>query len=246
MSAVVGTRVVVADSAEEAGRRAADHVLEILGAGRALLGVATGSSPQPLYRAMTACVREGRSLHRLRAFALDEYVGIPREHPESYHSIVARDVTVPLGLDPTRVHVPDGQAADPDAAAVAYEAAVAAVGGVEVQVLGIGGNGHIGFNEPGSSRASRTRVIDLKQATRIANARFFGSVHDVPTRAITQGVATIMSAAHLVVVADGPAKAEAVARALRGPVGPEAPASFLQEHADTVYFLDRAAARLLD
>lgn len=239
-------RIVVASDGDAAGEAAALRVLEHLTAssGR-VLGVATGSSPQPLYRALAGLapsLHDVRALHDVRVFALDEYVGLPSAHPESYHSIVHRDVVVPLHLDPLLVHVPDGQAADPTAAADAYEAAIAQAGGVDVQILGIGTNGHIGFNEPGSPRDSRTRVVDLAESTRIANSRFFGDGEDVPRRAITQGVATILSADHIVLVASGERKARAVRDMVTGPVTEEHPASLLREHPSVEIFLDRAAA----
>ncbi|WIB62118.1 glucosamine-6-phosphate deaminase (plasmid) [Curtobacterium sp. MCLR17_007] len=233
--------VHVAETAEAAGAVAAEFVANRLaapGSGR-VLGVATGSSPQPLYRALSAA---GIDLAGVTAFALDEYVGLPPEHPESYESVVRRDVTEPLGLDPARVHVPDGVRSDPDAGAVEYDRAIRAAGGIDVQVLGIGANGHIGFNEPGSESGSRTRVVALAESTRRANARFFASVADVPTNAVTQGIGTVLEARSIVLVATGADKAEAVRAALEGPVTRTCPASFLQRAADVLFCLDREAA----
>lgn len=210
------------------------------------LGVATGSSPEPLYAALVAHVRRGLDVRQVSAWALDEYVGLAPDHPEGYRAVVDRTVTRPLGLDPARVHVPDGSAGDPDAAARAYEAALTAAGGVDLQVLGIGHNGHLAFNEPGSDPASRTRAVPLTERTRAANARFFGGdVDAVPTRAITQGLATILSARRLLLVATGEDKAPAVAAALTGPVVRQVPASVVQLHADVTVVLDTAAAALL-
>ena len=237
-------RIAVSSDRDGAGEAAAARVIELLSEspGR-VLGVATGSSPQPLYRALAA---SAASLSDVRAFALDEYIGLPPEHPESYHAIVARDVVGPLGLDPRRVHVPDGRADDPEAAAAAYEETIAADGGVDVQILGIGANGHIGFNEPGSERGSRTRVVRLAESTRAANSRFFPTIDDVPTHAITQGIATILSARHIVLIASGAGKADAVRAMVDGHVGDAHPASWLREHGSVDVFLDAAAAALLD
>lgn len=211
-----------------------------------VLGVATGSSPQPLYRSLAILVRAGLDLSSATAFALDEYVGLDPDHPESYHAVIAREVTAPLGLDPSRVHVPAGSAADVEAAALAYERSIAAAGGVDLQILGIGTNGHIGFNEPGSSDRSRTRVVDLAPQTIADNSRFFPDpARPVPTRALTQGVGTILEARRIVLVATGAHKADAVARAVAGPVGADVPASFLQRHPDVTLVLDEAAASRL-
>lgn len=212
----------------------------------AVLGVATGSSPVGIYRRLAAAVDAGElSFARAAAFALDEYAGLPPEDPHSYAAYIAGHVTGPLGLDPARVHVPDGNAADLAAAGAAYEAAIAAAGGVDLQILGIGANGHIGFNEPSSSFASRTRVKALTRQTREDNARFFGSLADVPTHCLTQGLGTIMDARKIVLVAQGSHKAAAVAGAAEGPVTAMCPASVLQFHPDAVLVVDEAAAAQL-
>jgi glucosamine-6-phosphate deaminase len=155
-------------------------------------------------------------------------------------------VTGPLGLDATRVHVPEGAAADPAQAAARYEAAIAAAGGVDLQILGIGANGHIGFNEPGSPADSRTRVVELAPRTVADNARFFdGDAGRVPTHALTQGIGTILDAREIVLIAWGESKADAVARAVEGPQTADLPASFLQRHDRVTLVLDDAAAAKL-
>jgi len=209
----------------------------------AVLGVATGSSPLTTYAELSARVRAGAvSFARVRAFALDEYVDIPLDHPQSYHSVIQHEVTGPLAMDPSAVQVPDGRAADLEEACAAYEAAIAEAGGVDLQILGIGGNGHIGFNEPTSSFSSRTRVKTLSEQTRRDNARFFPSLEDVPTHCLTQGLGTIASARQLVLVAQGSQKAAAVARAVEGPVTSMCPGSLLQLHARATIIVDEAAA----
>ena len=209
----------------------------------AVLGVATGSSPVGVYAELARRVADGRlDLSGVTAFALDEYVGLPAGHPQAYAAVVARDVTGPLRLDPARVHVPDGAAADLEAAAEDYERALADAGGVDVQLLGIGGNGHIGFNEPTSSFGSRTRMKTLTARTRADNARFFDDPEQVPRHVLTQGVGTILDARHLLLVAWGAGKAEPVARAVEGPLTAFVPASALQLHPQATVVVDEAAA----
>ncbi|MEB7448254.1 glucosamine-6-phosphate deaminase [Arthrobacter koreensis] len=240
----MSVQVLVAASALDQGVAAADAVLERLAArARPVLGIATGSSPLPLYQQLA---RRARELPQLRGFALDEYLGLPTGHPQSYREVVRREVVEPLGLDPARIHVPDGGAPDPEHAAAAYEELIGAAGGIDVQVLGIGGNGHLAFNEPGSALDSRTRVVELTAGTREANARFFPSPGDVPTHALTQGLGTIREARSLVLLASGSQKADAIAAALTGPVTPEMPASLLQLHPDVTVLLTGGAEAGLD
>jgi glucosamine-6-phosphate deaminase len=207
------------------------------------LGVATGDSPLPVYERLALTPLGGRDL---TVFALDEYVGLEPTHPASYHAVVAETITRPLGLSPVRVHVPEGASDDPDAAADDFERRICEFGGLDLQILGLGSNGHIAFNEPGSPFSSRTRVVRIAEQTRRDNARFFGSAHDVPTHAITQGIATILSARRILVVARGPAKAAVVSRLLAGDLDPAFPASALHRHEDVTVLLDREAASLLD
>lgn len=208
----------------------------------AVLGVATGGSPLPVYAALAG---HRLDLSRVKAFALDEYVGLPAGHPESYGEVVRREVTERLGLAPEHVRVPAGGAEDPEQAAVEYDAAIQAAGGIDLQLLGIGHNGHIAFNEPGSALDSRTRVETLAPRTREANARYFASPSDVPERCITQGLGTIMEARHLLLVVHGQDKAEILAAALGGPVTAECPASVLQRHPHVTVVADEAAASRL-
>lgn len=240
-------RVVIEADSAAVGRRLADRIAEVLShEPSAVIGVATGSSPQAGYSELARRVASGElDLSGASAFALDEYLGLPAGDPQSYAETVRRSVTVPLRLDPSRVHVPPGDEADPEAAHN-YERAIAAAGGIDIQILGIGANGHLGFNEPGSPFDSRTRIVRLSDQTRRDNSRFFDSLTEVPTHAITQGLATILDARRLVLVASGASKARAVQRALRGPVSPDCPASILQLHADVTVVLDREAASGLE
>jgi glucosamine-6-phosphate deaminase len=234
-------QVIILDSADEIGNYAADMILRGVERGEIdVLGVATGSSPLPIYAALAR--KRTDALSRISAFALDEYVGLPYTHPESYHAVIHREVTEPLGLDPAKVHVPDGAADDIEQACADYEAAIVAAGGIDLQILGIGTTGHIGFNEPTSSLASRTRIKTLTPATRADNARFFDSADDVPHHCITQGLGTIMDAGSVLLVAQGAGKAHAVAQSIEGPVSSMYPGSLLQMHPRATFVLDAEAA----
>jgi glucosamine-6-phosphate deaminase len=244
--------VLVLPTSADVARRAAEVVLEGLAEARGagpVLGLATGSSPLGLYAELAGAVRAGRlDLSAATGFALDEYVGLPAGHPQTYREVLLREVCAPLGLPPERLHVPDGSGRTEQelvAAAAEYERLITEAGGVDVQILGIGANGHLGFNEPGSSLSSRTRVKRLSDRTRHDNARFFDGIDDVPTHCVTQGLGTVLDARRLVLVASGPAKAAAVAAALEGPLSASCPASVLQWHPDATAVLDEAAAAQL-
>ncbi|OII21072.1 glucosamine-6-phosphate deaminase [Curtobacterium sp. MCBA15_016] len=236
--------IIILPTPAEVGRVAAAKIASVVAKKpSAVIGVATGSSPQGIYADLQRRVDAGEiSFAEARAFALDEYVGIPLEHPESYASVIQRDVIDPLGFEPSRVRVPDGRASDLEFAAKEYDAAIRAAGGVDVQILGIGANGHIGFNEPTSSFASRTRIKTLAPSTREANARFFDSLDQVPTHCMTQGLGTILEARELVLVAQGSSKADAVAAAVEGPLSSFVPGSALQLHAHATVVVDEEAA----
>lgn len=237
-------KIMVLDTPEEAGAAAADIVRDCVGANpHAVLGLATGSSPLPLYDALAD---SGEDFSKVTGFALDEYVGLPPGDPRSYACVIDGEVTRRLGLRPDAVHVPDVSAPDLEASAREYERAITAAGGVDLQILGIGHNGHLAFNEPGAPFDSRTRVETLTERTRRANARFFDSPDQVPTLCMTQGIGTILQARHLVLIAHGADKADIISRALQGTVDPECPASALQLHPHVTVVLDRAAAGSLN
>ncbi|KAA0011942.1 glucosamine-6-phosphate deaminase [Billgrantia pellis] len=211
-----------------------------------VLGLATGATPLNLYREMVARHRRGRlTLERAITFNLDEYLGLGPEHPASYASYMRRHLFGPMGLDPARAHLPNGTAAAPEAEAKCYEARLQAVGGIDLQLLGIGLNGHIGFNEPGSALDSRARVVCLSATTRAANQRYFPLDESTPTHAITLGIGTIMEARRLLLLASGSAKAAAVSDALEGPITPEVPASVVQRHPRVTVLIDAEAATAL-
>lgn len=238
--------IVIVKNADAAGELVADAIAELISSKPgAVLGLATGSTPLPVYRALAARA-SGLDFSRVSGFALDEYVGLPASHPESYRSVITREVVEPLGLVPERIRVPNGDVQTIQNAGAEYEAAIEAAGGVDLQILGIGTDGHIGFNEPGSSFASHTRVKTLTEQTRSDNARFFDSEGDVPRHCITQGLGTILRARHLVLLAFGERKARAVAGAVEGPLTAMLPASAIQMHPHATVVIDEAAASALE
>jgi glucosamine-6-phosphate deaminase len=237
--------IVILDDAAAIGRLAADAIGELLQRRpKAVLGLATGSSPLAIYDELAArCAAGSVSFAQAKGFTLDEYVGLAADHPERYRTVIDTAFVSRVDFVPDAVQGPDGLADDIAAACAAYEAAMAEAGGIDLQILGIGTDGHIGFNEPGSSLASRTRIKTLTRQTRIDNARFFdGNVDAVPTHCLTQGLATIMSARHVVLVATGAGKAEAVHHLVEGAVSAMWPATILQHHPHVTVLLDGAAA----
>ncbi|WP_204576523.1 glucosamine-6-phosphate deaminase [Clavibacter michiganensis] len=237
-------RIMAVDDQAALGVAAADVVQAFLGEDPAgVLGVATGSSPEPLYAELGRRHRErGLVTDGLSLVALDEYVGLPAGHPQSYLAFVRARIAEPLGVPSARVIVPDGAAADPRAAAHEHERRIHRLGGAGLQIVGIGANGHLGFNEPGSPFDGVSRVVRLAEGTRRDNARYFGGdPARVPTHAITQGIATIMSAERILLVASGDRKADALAAALAGSVSEAVPASILQRHPRVTVVADRAA-----
>ncbi|QRY54497.1 glucosamine-6-phosphate deaminase [Mycolicibacterium septicum] len=239
--------IVLADAAKIGGV-AADAVGALLDRKPdAVLGLATGSSPLAIYDELAARCSAGQiSFRQARGFTLDEYVGLPADHPERYRNVIDTVFVSRVDFAPGAVLGPDGLAADIPAACAAYEDAIRGAGGVDLQILGIGTDGHIGFNEPGSSLASRTRIKTLTRQTRLDNARFFGNDLDaVPTHCLTQGLATIMAARHVILVALGRSKAEAVHHLVEGAVSAMWPATILQHHPHVTVLLDDAAAQRL-
>lgn len=214
----------------------------------AVLGLATGSSPLAVYEELAARVSDGRlSLARARGFTLDEYVGLPEGHPCSYRTVIDEELVSRVDFAPGAVMGPDGTAPDLEAACAQYEQEIFTAGGVDLQILGIGTDGHIAFNEPGSSLASRTRVKTLTDQTRRDNARFFdGDVEAVPRHCLTQGLGTIMEARHVVLVATGGAKAAAVRQLVEGAVSALWPATILQHHPHVTVVIDDLAAAQLE
>lgn len=218
---------------------AARLAAQLRGKPDSVLGLATGNSMVGVYRALVDMHRnEGLSFARATSFNLDEYCGLPDGHPSSFASYMQEHLLAHADMPRNSAHLPD------ENSCAEYEAAIAKEG-IDLQILGIGRNGHIGFNEPGAPVTSRTRVVELAAATRAANQRDFPDGEAVPTHAVTMGIATILSARSILLLATGEAKADALARALEGPITPDNPASFLRLHSDVTVISDRDAARFL-
>jgi glucosamine-6-phosphate deaminase len=211
-----------------------------------VLGLATGGTPLATYRELVRMHHEeGLDFSRVTTFNLDEYVGLDPKHPQSYHAFMHEHLFGRVNVDPTRIHIPNGMAPDVAMECARYESLIQAAGGIDLQLLGIGSDGHIGFNEPSSSLASRTRIKTLTERTRADNARFFQNGEAVPVHCITMGVGTIMESRHVILLAFGAQKAEAIAAAVEGPITAMNPASILQMHRTATALLDEpAAARL--
>jgi glucosamine-6-phosphate deaminase len=226
----------------------ADHLLAAIAVRPALvLGLPTGRTPVALYRRLVELHGQGRAdFSQVATFNLDEFLGLPASHPGSYRAYMTRHLFTPVGIEPPQVHFLDGTAADPDAECGRFEEAIVGVGGIDVMVLGIGANGHIGFNEPAAGLSARTHRVRLKPETRRANAAFFGNdPAQVPVEALSMGMATILQARRIFLLAMGRGKGRAVERMVNGPVTTRLPASFLQLHEHVEVMVDEAAAERL-
>jgi len=236
--------IIIQPTPEAATKVAASIIARLLREKpNAVLGLATGSTPLLLYRELIALKLDWR---KVTTFNLDEYVGLPREHAQSYFTFMWENLFRHVNVAKKNVHIPDGNTKDIPKFCAKYEAQIQQAGGIDLQVLGIGTDGHIGFNEPTSSLASRTRIKTLTQQTRKDNARFFGSEDRVPHHVITMGIGTIMEARQNLLLAFGPKKARAIAQAVEGPITAINPASVLQMHPVTKVCLDKPAASQLD
>ncbi|MCL2529551.1 MAG: glucosamine-6-phosphate deaminase [Coriobacteriia bacterium] len=211
-----------------------------------VLGLATGSTPLPTYEAMVELYKAGIvDFSTVRTFNLDEYVGISREHEQSYYSFMFEHLFSQINIDPAHVQVPNPVSENLDEDCIAYDAAIDDAGGIDLQLLGIGHNGHIAFNEPGDLFTYGTHIVELSKSTIEANKRFFASADEVPKKAMTMGIGTIMKAREIVLVASGKDKAQAVATMILGEIDPLCPASALLLHPQVTVFLDADAASLL-
>ena len=213
---------------------------------RIVLGLATGGTPVGCYRELVRRHREqGLDFSSVTTFNLDDYVGLPPDHPQSFRRFMQEQLFDQVNIDLARTHLPNGLAEDLATHAAAYEQAIRQAGGIGLQLLGIGHNGHIAFNEPGASLDCRTRVVQLTDSTIESNARFFDSADQVPRTGITVGIGTILEAKRIVMLATGSDKAEAVLLALEGPIHTDHPASLLRTHSAVTFVLDGAAAERL-
>ena len=235
---------VIIDTAENIAALAAQQYVDLLKRKpNAILGGATGSTPLGLYAELVRLNKAGKiSFKDASSFNLDEYVGLDGTHNQSYRYFMDHNLFDHIDIDKSRTRVPSGiDTSDP----AAYDKEIAAAGGVDLQLLGIGNNGHIGFNEPGTPFGSLTHIVELTESTREANKRFFASIDEVPTHAVTMGVKTVMQARSIILMAIGPAKAPIMKEMLQGPVTEKVPASVLQLHPDVTVYMDYEAAKLL-
>ncbi|MBI2619088.1 MAG: glucosamine-6-phosphate deaminase [Ignavibacteriales bacterium] len=239
--------LIVKDSYEAMSREAARVVAERMRRKPNLvLGLATGGTPLGLYKELIRMHKEeGLSFAKVTTFNLDEYIGLPRTHDQSYFYFMRENLFKHIDIDPRYIHVPDGMAPEIDAHCEWYESEITRYGGIDVQILGIGANGHIAFNEPGSSLGSRTRIKTLTEQTVKDNARFFKNMAEVPKTAITMGIGTIMEAKEVILLANKTNKAEAIRAAIEGPMTAMVPASIIQMHRKAYVMVDKEAASKL-
>ena len=224
-------------------RRAANLIAaEVIRKPNCVLGLATGSTPVGAYKQLAVWNQQGDlSFKEVQSVNLDEYKGLAPSHDQSYRYFMQTNLFDHIDIDIAKPHVPDGLATDPDAECARYDELVRSLGYADLQLLGLGRNGHIGFNEPCDRFVKETHVVDLTQSTIDANARFFASADDVPRQALTMGIGCIMAARRVLLIASGEDKADAVYNAFCGPITPQCPASILQLHNDVVLVGDKAA-----
>ncbi|MGV1832723.1 glucosamine-6-phosphate deaminase [Agrobacterium vitis] len=238
-------KIIIKDTAAEASAAVTEILLQQIAEKPAsVLGLPTGGTPLAVYARLREEFAKGRgSYGSITTFNLDEYIGLSPHNPASYARYMRENLFEHVDVVASRTNIPDGSASDPDAEAKRYEGLIAACGGVDLMLLGLGRNAHIGFNEPGSPHHSRTRRVALTESTLGANAAYFASDTVQPTHAITMGIGTILECRRIIVLATGPEKAEAVASSVNGAVSEAVPGSALSHHPDTTIVLDRAAAR---
>lgn len=236
-------KIIICANEQELDRKAAEELANHIRRNPdTVVGLATGGTPVGMYKQLIDMHKnEGLDFSRAITFNLDEYVGIPYDHPCSYHAYMNDNLFDHVNISRDNINIPDGLSESLEQACTEYEEKIKSVGGIDIQILGIGHNGHIGFNEPGTPFDSITSVVELTASTREANSRFFDSIDDVPTHAVSMGIKTIMHAKKIVLLAKGADKADAMAKALYGPVTTDVPASVLQLHPNVTVFVDEGA-----
>lgn len=240
-------KIIVTKSYEELSRKAGNiFASQLILKPNSVIGLATGSSPVGMYKELIRIYKEGDiDFQEVTSFNLDEYIGLTPDNDQSYHYFMQKNLFSSINIRPENIHIPSGIALDMEVAAKTYDKLIEDAGGIDIQILGIGNNGHIGFNEPDVKFEARTHIVELEPETIEANARFFNSIDEVPTRAISMGIKNIMQSRKIVLIATGEGKAKAVQGMIEGPITPELPASVLQLHPDVTIILDEAAASLL-
>ena len=237
-------KIIRAKDYADMSRKAANIIsAQVIMKPNCVLGLATGGTPVGAYQQLVEWYNKGDlDFSGVTTVNLDEYRGLPKEHPESYWSFMHRNLFDHVNINPARINLPDGTNPDADAACAQYNQIIHSVGGIDLQLLGIGHDGHIGFNEPCSEFPKMTHEVQLTEMTREANKRFFDSIDEVPTAAFTMGIGTVMAAKKIVMVITGADKAEILNKVFFGPVTPEVPGSILQFHPDVTLICDEAAA----
>ena len=241
-------RILVCNNYEEVSQKAAQFMLsQITLKPDSVLGLATGSTPIGMYNQLIELNKQGLiDFSRVTTFNLDEYCGLTQDNSQSYHTFMQENLFNKINIQPEATNIPKGISDDFEAECENYDAKIKEAGGIDIQVLGIGGNAHIGFNEPNQHFETGTHVVELDQSTIEANARFFGSIEEVPTQAITMGIGSIFKSKKIMLLASGAGKAEAILGTVRGNITSDVPASILKLHSDVVLILDKEAASLLD
>lgn len=238
-------KIIQAKDYEDLSRKAANLIsAQIIMKPRCVLGFATGSTPIGVYRQLVEWYRKGDlDFSEVTSFNLDEYRGLPREHPQSYFRFMQEHLFSKVNIDKDRIHIPDGMAKDPDRACEEYNEEIERAGGIDLQLLGLGHNGHIGFNEPGTAFEAGTRLVDLAETTIRANQRFFPREEDVPRQAYTMGIKNIMQARKIILLVSGRDKADILSEMVEGAITPKLQASILQLHYDVTVIADKEAIR---
>lgn len=241
-------KIIRAKDYKDLSRKAANVIsAQVILKPDSVLGLATGSSPIGTYEQLVSWYNKGDiDFSMVKTVNLDEYRGLPKSDPQSYDYFMHEHFFDHVNIKPENIHLPDGMASDPDAECARYDRLVKRLGGVDLQLLGCGRNGHIGFNEPADCFAKGTHVVGLTDSTIEANKRFFASADDVPRQALSMGIQTIMQARRILIVISGEDKAEAVKNGFFGPITPQVPASILQLHPNVVAIVDEAALSLCD
>ncbi|SHE38475.1 glucosamine-6-phosphate deaminase [Caloramator proteoclasticus] len=241
-------RIIVTENYDELSKKAADIVAsQLILKPRSVIGFATGGTPIGMYKEIVKMYREGKfSFKDVVTFNLDEYYGLDRENPQSYYFYMMEHLFKYVDIDKNNINIPDGRAEDIEKECIEYEEKIEKAGGIDLQILGIGKNGHIGFNEPDVKFEAKTHLVRLDEDTIKANSRFFNSIEEVPTKAISMGIKTIMHTRKIVLLASGKEKAEIIEKMVNGPITPDVPASILQLHPDVTLILDREAASQLN
>ena len=241
-------RIIVVDNYEEMSKKAARMIAsQVMLKPDSVLGLATGDTPLGMYKELVKLYKDEEvDFTEVRTFNLDEYYGLSSESPHSYYSYMINNLFNHINIKRENINVPSGLAKDINTVCIEYENKIKKAGGIDMQVLGIGGNGHIGFNEPDVNFEAETHLVNLDEQTIKANSRFFNSIEDVPVKAISMGIKTIMNSKKIILLVSGISKAEVIEKAIKGKINPNLPASILQLHNDVTIILDKEAASYLD